>query len=45
MSIELIIKTFVVQFLIMFLILKTRLLFDFLNVNSRSHYRFIKQNI
>ena len=38
-------KIFVVQFLIMFLILKAWLLFNFLTVNSRSHYRFVKLNI
>ena len=41
----LIIKIFVVLFLIICLILTTRLLFDFLNVNLLSYYRFIKLNI
>ena len=44
MSIEQTTKTFVVLFSIMFLISTMRLLFNFLNVNLRSHYRFVKLN-
>ena len=45
MQIKLIIKILVVLFLNIFLILITQLLFNFLNVNLQSYYRFIKLNI
>ena len=44
MQIELIIKILVALFLNISLILTAQLLFNFLNVNSRSYYQFIKLN-